>query len=61
MRKYALEITENEDKVLSFKSENDGFNAFELLGFLTIKKEDILKQVRGEIKPDTITRNVVKD
>lgn len=60
-KKYKLEITLQEDGNLNINSENDGFTAFELLGFFTLKQDDILKQIKGEIKPDCISRVFVKD
>lgn len=60
-KKYKLELTLKEDGNLNVSSTNDGFNSFELLGFFTLKQDDILKQLRGEIKPDCISRTVIKD
>lgn len=57
MKKYTLTITEDKD---SFKveSENEGFNSLELYAILDIKRQDILKQIHGEIKPDFVRKYV---
>jgi len=53
MKKYILEITETENG-LKMKGECNGFNAFELVGFLSHKIEDIMRQIRGEIRPNMV-------
>lgn len=60
-KKYVLEVTKKDDGNLQVNSTNDGFNAFELLGFFTLKQDDILKQIKGEINPNIISRTVIKD
>ena len=39
---------------------NNGFNSLELLGLLNFLREDIFKQLRGEIKPDVVKRTVIE-
>ena len=60
MKKYVLEITQDETG-LHMSSECHGFFGHELVGLLDWKKDDILRQLRGEIRPDVIRRNVVKE
>lgn len=40
---------------------NDGFSALELLGMLEFTQKDIIDQIKGIIKPNKVTRNVVSD
>lgn len=61
MKKFKLEFEVTEDGKLISNGENDGFTAFELLGLLTWKVNDIQKQIFGDIKPEVVTRKVVKD
>lgn len=37
---------------------NNGFNVFELVGILEISKDDIINQIKGNVKPDIIKRKV---
>lgn len=39
----------------------EGFNALELLGILEETKQDIFKQIEGEIRPEQVERQFVKD
>lgn len=39
---------------------NDGFDALELIGILELTKQEVMDQMAGLIKPDFITRQVVK-
>lgn len=61
VKSYFMEISEDVDGVLSISATNDGFNAFEVLGLLTHRQQDVLKQIEGEINPDVISRTVIKD
>lgn len=58
---YNLTVTRTTDGNLKMNSTNDGFGAFEILGFLEFKAADIMEQIKGNIKPDTITRTAIKD
>lgn len=60
-KKYRLAITLGENGKLDVSSSNDGFNAFELLGFLDFKANDIREQIKGNVKPDIIERTVIKN
>ena len=39
---------------------NAGFDALQLLGLLDWSREDVIAQLRGKIKPDTVKRTVVE-
>lgn len=39
---------------------NEGFDALQLLGLLDWSREDVIAQLRGKIKPDTVKRTVVE-
>lgn len=58
---YKLTVIEDDNKKLTFDSESDGFNALEVLGILERKKQDIMNQMNGHIKPDTIKRKIIED
>jgi len=45
MKRYVLEVTADENGALSIKGENRGFSAFEIVGFLMYKVEDLAKQI----------------
>lgn len=60
-KKYILTVTQDENG-LDFSATNDGFHAFELIGFLEVKKQDIYLQIKGEIKPEIeFKRKVIKE
>lgn len=61
MKKYTFTVSESEDGTIHFNSVNDGFDGFAVLGFLCAKTDDVLSQLKGTIKPDTITRTVIKE
>lgn len=47
---YILEITAREDgSNIEITSSNDGFTAFELIGFLDYKKNDLVCQLKDMI------------
>ena len=49
---YSIEIEETSSGI-TIKRRNDGFNGFELLGFLAMIESDVLNQVRG-VKQDKL-------
>ena len=59
-KKWVIELISNGDFV-TLNRTNEGFTAYELLGILTQAKEDILKQIAGEIKPNIINRKIIED
>jgi hypothetical protein len=60
-KRYVLIVTENEGEALSFDSTNYGFTSLEAYGLLAWKKDDIAKQINGEIKAPTVTRVSLRD
>lgn len=49
-KKFTLILTEKEHGDSTISTENDGFNALEILGFLEMKQQDILEQLRHPTK-----------
>lgn len=47
MRKFTMTVVDKKDK-LHINTKNRGYNAFELLGILEIKKDDIMRQLKCE-------------
>ena len=60
MKKYVLEVTLDENG-LRVKSECDGFWGVEVLGFLEWKRDDVVRQLNREIRPDVIVRDIIKE
>lgn len=60
-KKYQLTVTRTGDGTLNINATNDGFNPFEVLGFLEYKVADIRDQIKGNIQPDIEKRTVIKD
>ena len=61
MKKYTVEITEN-NGVLSMSRDNQGFSAFELLGFVAVIQEELVQIIKNGTTVDkkTITANGVE-
>lgn len=59
-KRFELIVTVNEDDTCAIESSNDGFKAVEILGFLEIKRQDIIEQIN---RPDKFkhTRTTVVD
>jgi hypothetical protein len=57
-KKFILVVCNNGD-TLQVHSKNDGYTSLEIIGLLDFKKNDIIKQICGEVKPDVIKRTVV--
>lgn len=51
-KKYEVTITLDENNHLLLDRTNTGFNGFELLGLLEIIREDIMKHIKGEKRPE---------
>ena len=60
MKKFTLTVTED-DNGNTMSSTNEGFTALEILGILEYKQDDVLSQMKGIIKPNKITRNLIVD
>lgn len=50
-----------EDNKMAIEGSNVGFTAAELIGLLEWKKQDILNQIAGKIKPDVVKRTVIQE
>ena len=69
MKKFTVTFTEDEyNKTIECKSTNQGFSAFEIIGLLEMKKEDLREQLTNEpkfkrylINPDGTRQEVVKE
>ena len=59
IKTYTIEH-EYKEGMFYVRRKNDGFDPFELLGILEELQLDILKQIKGEIKPTVIKREVVE-
>lgn len=56
-KKFVLTVTEDIDGNVTMNSENSGFNAAELLGFLLLKQQDVLEQMHH---PEKFERKIIK-
>lgn len=59
-RKWIVEHIFYHDATTELKRTNDGFNAFELMGILELSKDDIINQIKGNVKPDIIKRKLIE-
>lgn len=57
MKEFILHITSDE-KMINFDTQNIGFNAFELIGMLETKKNDIIEQCNQQAR---FSRTVIQD
>ena len=62
MKKYKIEVTEENDGSLSMSRDNEGFSAFELLGFVAVIQEELVQIIKNGTTVDkkTITENGVE-
>lgn len=63
MKKYVMIFEETEkdgDCMVRSHGTNEGFSALEVLGILEWKRNDVLRQLNGEIKPENVTRQIIK-
>lgn len=58
IRTWKITLVDYTDGTASLTRENDGFDAYELLGLLSHTKEDVIKQIEGKIKPTTVKRKL---
>lgn len=59
--KIMIAIHHHDTKTL--ETFNYGFSALELLGFLSMRKDDVERQISGEVQPDVVKvkRTVIID
>ena len=60
-KKWTIELQQLDNDLVRLKRINRGFTAYELLGIISHTKDDILKQMSGEIKPDIIERKLIEN
>lgn len=58
---WTVTWTVYEDGSSSLDRTNNGFTWLELLGVLNISNDDVIQQIKGNVKPDVITRQIIKD
>ena len=59
MKSWKIEVSlKDRNKKVKMTRTNEGFNVFELLGIVETIKEDLFKQVSGEIKPDIVRKHI---
>ena len=56
---YKVECTEYSDGSSKMTRTCDGFNLIEILGLTTLVQLEVMKQIKGTIKPDIIERKVI--
>ena len=57
---YTITMEESAEK-FTLNRVNDGFSSIELLAMCAMLQSEILDQMRGVIKPDVVTRTVIRD
>ena len=57
---YSIKHITYEDGSSHLIRENNGFNPFELLGYLEHAQLEIMQELAGKMKPDIVERRVVK-
>lgn len=61
-KKYTLIITtDTANDTLNIECENDGFNSFEILGFLDYKRQDVIDQMKGIERQNVHFKRTVRD
>jgi hypothetical protein len=61
VKKYTITITETDDGRTHMNRLSDGFTPLELLGAIELTRSEIIDQLHGKFKPDTVTRRVVEE
>ena len=44
-KKFTMTVTQDKEGYMEIHCDNDGFNAFEILGFLKHREDDVLNQL----------------
>ena len=57
---YSIKHITYEDGSSHLIRENNGFNPFELLGYLEHAQLEIMQEIAGVLKPDVVERKFVK-
>ena len=58
-KKWVVEHITYNNGTTQLSRTNDGFNPFELIGVLEISKDDIIEQIKGNVKPNVIIRKLI--
>lgn len=61
VKTWTITYIEYEDNTTYLGRINDGFSSLEILGIITLSIDDIMQQIKGIIKPDIISRTIIKD
>jgi hypothetical protein len=61
VQRYVIKVTSYDDKTSTIQRINEGFNPIELLGLCTFSSNEIIQQIKGNITPDVVIRQVVQD
>ena len=57
---YTMSLNHYDDGKVELIRRNDGFDVFELLGLISLANNELAEQLRGNLKPDVIKREVIK-
>ena len=62
MKKYTIEVTEENDGILSMSRDNRGFSAYELIVFVAVIQAELVEYIKNGTTVDkkTITANGVE-
>lgn len=58
---FTIKVIEYENGKTFMERKADGFDAYELLGVITLTQQEVIKQIQGEFKPDFVKREYVVD
>lgn len=58
-KKYTISLKGDKKGILTRR--NEGFTAIELLGLCNLISLEIIQQLKGDIRPDIIKREVIED
>ncbi len=58
---WSIKVTTHDDGTVNMERANDGFNALELLGVLSLTTTDVINQFRRVVRPDEVKRTVITD
>lgn len=59
-KKYTMIVEATENSELNIRGENEGFNAFEILGFLDFKRQDVLDQINDVMREKAHFKRTIK-
>jgi hypothetical protein len=59
--KYTIVIEKDKEGKVSMNRINEGFNPFELVGWVEFIKDDLLSQIAEGMKPDIVRKKYLDD